>query len=101
MFAMLLIAAIVPPEPSDVHAIELARATAPYVSYTRDGRAFAEFAPTVETRNVSCKLHHEAIFDCTYDVRTKDFLGSDFTAWLPKAARITFRDNCWQIVSSE
>jgi len=99
MLVMFLIAAIVVPQPSDIHAIELTRATAPYVSHTRDGRAFVEFGPTVETRNVSCSLEGEDIFDCTYEARTKDFLASDFAAWLPKRERIAFRDNCWQIVS--
>jgi hypothetical protein len=99
MFAMLLIAAIAAPQPSDIHAIEVTRATAPYVSHARDGRAFVEFGPTVETRNVSCNLQGEGIFDCAYEARIKDFFVSDFGAWLPKRERIAFRDNCWQIVS--
>ena len=99
MFAMFLIAAIAAPQPSDIHAIEVTRAIAPYVSHTRDGRAFVEFGPTVETRNVNCSIQDENIFDCAYEVRIKDFFASDFASWLPKRERMTFRDNCWQIVS--
>ncbi|KTE17381.1 hypothetical protein [Sphingopyxis sp. H115] len=99
MFAMFLIAAIVAPQPSDIHAIEVTRATATYVSHARDGRAFVEFGPTVETRNVSCNLQGKDVFDCTYEARIRDFFAPDFAAWLPKRERIAFRDNCWQIVS--
>ncbi|MBF5088579.1 hypothetical protein F1640_00680 [Novosphingobium sp. NBM11] len=98
MLAMLLVAATVAPAPSDIRAIEVARGTAPYVSQTLDGRTFDEFGPAVETRNVSCSLEGEDIFDCTYEARTKDFFTSDFAAWLSRRERITFRDNCWQIV---
>jgi hypothetical protein len=101
MFAMFLVAAIAGPLPSDIQEIEVTRAIAPYVSHTRDGRAFVEFGPTVETRNVSCSIQSENIFDCAYEVRIKDYFASDFAAWLPKRERIAFRDNCWQIVSQK
>ncbi len=101
MFAMFLIATIAAPQPGDVDKIELTRVTAPYISYARDGRAFVEFAPTVETRNVTCKPVENGVFECIYEARVKDFFTADFTSWLPKRERIELRDNRWQIVAPD
>lgn len=100
MFTLLIAAmaaAVSAPQLDDIQAIEYVRAAAPYVSQTRDGRAFVEFGPTVEVRNVSCSRRDERLFDCTYEVREKEFFATDFASWQPKRQLLAFQDKRWKM----
>lgn len=92
-------AAVSAPQADDIQAVEYALASAPYLSQTRDGRAFVEFGPTVEVRNVNCSRRDERRFDCTYEVREKEFFDSDFASWQPKRKQLIFTNKCWKIYS--
>jgi len=91
-----VLSAIAPPVAADIHALEVTRLMAANISYTRDGRAYVEHAPTIETRNVHCVAAGVAVFDCDYEVRTKDFLAADFSPWSPRHEQVIWRDKCWQ-----
>jgi hypothetical protein len=100
MLAAFLILAASAPSASDVQAVELTRALEPYRDRTRDGRAYVEFAPTVETRNVRCSSVNKTTFDCEYDARAKGFLDAEFASWEPKRERIVRRNRSWKIDSN-
>lgn len=95
MYPLVALAAIAVPTASDVQAVEESRVLAPFVSYGRHGRAFAEFAPVVETRAVTCtsSAHEEA--DCSYEARARDFFASDFGPWATRREHLVRKKNCW------
>ena len=101
MLALFILSAIASPAAADIHALEVTRVMIPDVSHARDGRAYVEFAPTIETRNVHCVLVDAAVFDCDYELRTKNFFTADFSSWAPKHERVIWRDKRWQILSKK
>lgn len=96
-----MILAVATPSASDVEAAELRRTLAPYMSYTQDGRAYAEFAPTVETKSVSCARVSKTTFDCQYETRKKGYFDAEFAPWETKRERIVRKNRCWQIASTD
>ena len=55
----------------------------PHLGPTKDPRRFvAEFAPTIETRNVQCApVGTSPAFECTFESRSRDFFAEDFAPW--------------------
>jgi hypothetical protein len=95
MFLVFAFAAMAVPSPSDVHAVEELRVLEPLVSYDRKGRRFVEFAPTVQTRAVTCVGAAKNEADCTYEARVRDFFASDFGPWETRRERLIWIKNCW------
>jgi hypothetical protein len=83
------------PTTADLQAFEERRILAPLTDYTVDGRAFVEFAPSVETQNVTCVLVSKRIYDCRYDSRIKPSLANDFEPWQTRNERIMKRRKAW------
>ena len=95
MLLLLAVAATALPSASDVQAMEEGRVLEPFVSYDQRGRAFAEFAPVVQTRSVSCVRAEHGEADCTYHARVRDFFGSEFGPWETRRERLVWRNNRW------
>lgn len=93
---LLLLANVAAPTAADVQAVEETRVLDPITDYTRDGRAYVEFAPTVETRNVTCTPVSAEMYECSFETRVKDALSLEFGAWAPRRAKLTWRDDCWR-----
>lgn len=99
MFSMIVLAAATSaPSATDVYAVERDRILAPCVSETHDGRAFVEFAPTVETREVACSMTAMGIYRCLFEVRVKDYFANDFGPWETRNLLLTLADGCWSRV---
>lgn len=95
MFWHLALLAVAAPTAAQVQIIELDRVSAPLTSYAKDGRAYVEFAPDVETRNVACTLEKQSIFKCNYEARTRPAFEREFGPWERRQARLVWRRNCW------
>ena len=98
MPVLFILLAITAPSSADIQALEVTRVIGPYVDTARDGRLYAEFAPSVETRNVRCQPAAATNYDCRYEVRTKDFFDNAFGSWEPVTARLQWKDGRWRIV---
>lgn len=101
MPALFILIAIAAPSSADIQALEVTRVTGPYVDAARDRRPYAEFAPSVETRDVHCEATAAANFDCRYDVRTKEFFDNAFGSWEPVTVRLQWKDGRWRIVDPD
>ncbi|HEU0098053.1 MAG TPA: hypothetical protein VFQ67_04685 [Allosphingosinicella sp.] len=101
---MILLAALLlasaPPTAADVQAVEKARVLAPLTSYTRDGKAYVEFAPTVETRNPVCTSAADGAFDCAFESRTSDAFAPETARWEPRRERLVHQNGCWRFASA-
>jgi len=95
LFAVLL-ATVSGPTAADVQTAEEARIIEPLTDYTRDGRAYVEFAPTVETRKVVCRPISNLTYECLFDARVKDALTQQFGTWTARREQLTWRDGCWR-----
>jgi len=95
MLLIFAVAATALPSPSEVQAFEETRVVAPFVSYDRKGRAFAEFAPTVETRAATCVATPPNGAECTWETRVRDFFGSEFGPWETRRERLVRERGCW------
>ena len=91
-----LLAIFAAPTAADVQTAEEARILEPLTDYTRNGRAYVEFAPTVETRNVVCRLISTTTYECLFDARVKDALAQQFGTWTARREQLTWRDGCWR-----
>jgi hypothetical protein len=96
---LFLFADLTPPTAADVQAVEEARILEPLTDYSRDGRAYVERAPSIETRADSCAPIAANTFECTYETRLKDFLDPEFGPWEPRRERVEWRDGCWKRVA--
>ena len=72
----------------------------PLTDYTRDGRAYVEFAPKVETRNVACTAISAEVYECIFEARVKDAFAQEFGAWTARREQMTWRDGCWRQVAT-
>jgi hypothetical protein len=93
---LFLLANVAAPTGADIQAVEETRVLEPLTDYTQDGRAYVEFAPTVETRDVTCTPVSAEMYECSFETRVKDALSPEFGAWAPRRARLTWRDDCWR-----
>jgi hypothetical protein len=83
------------PRAADIEAVETTRILAPVTEYTRDGRAYVEFAPTIETRAAACTPSEGGAWLCTFETRVRDFFESEFGPWQPRRERLAWRKGCW------
>jgi hypothetical protein len=89
LFTGLLLAMGAAPSPTDIAALEQKRLLAPFTDATKTARQYsAEFAPTVETRNVDCVPKGEDGFSCRFESRTKGFFDADFGAWIARSETV-------------
>lgn len=97
MLALLvLFAHLAPPTAADVQATEERRVLEPLTDYTPDGRAYVEFAPTVETRNAACTPVSTAAFECSFEARVRDAFAQEFGEWTPRRTRLVWQGDCWR-----
>ena len=92
---LILLANLSSPTAADVQTAEKAWVLKPITDYTRDGRAYVEFAPTVETRNAACTLVSSGVFECTFESRVKDALAQDLGHWTSRRTRLIWKGGCW------
>ena len=86
-----------PPTDQAIAALEEQRVLEPIASETKIKRQLiVEFAPTVETRGVSC-IPDGGAFACSYESRLKEFLGS-WEPWKTRTMRVAWntRDGEWR-----
>jgi hypothetical protein len=85
-----------PPKDEDVSNLEMERVLEPYVSSARDGSRFVEFAPSVETRSITCIAEGNA-FLCSYESRTKSYFRGTWDVWQARTMRVTWDagSGCW------
>lgn len=85
-----------PPKDADISDLETGRVLKPFVSSTRDGNRFVEFAPSVETRGIACIPDGNA-FTCSYESRIKPYLSNMWDEWQARTMRVTWdaRAGCW------
>jgi hypothetical protein len=93
--ALLLIVAA--PTSADVQSVEETRVLQPLLDYTPDGRAYVEFAPTVETRNVACTAVCQETYECSVEARVKNAFDHKFGAWTARLERMAWRDGHWHL----
>ena len=89
------------PTAADVQAMEVSRVLEPLIDHSRAGRAYVEFAPTVETRNVSCVLLADKAADCTFETRVREFLAQDFGPWEVRTERFEWHQGRWHRRTSD
>ena len=85
------------PGAAEVQSAEKARVLVSFTGYTRDGRAYVEFAPAIETRNPACTPVSSITYNCSYEVRTKDTFAHEFGAWLARRARLVRDGDGWRV----
>ena len=100
MLSVVLLLALAPPTPADVHASEEARVLAPLTNHTQQGWAYLEFAPTVEIRKVKCASVTTNSYECTYEARLKDYFRCEFSSWTARRARLLWYEGCWRLDST-
>ena len=92
----MLLASLGPPTAADVQATEERRVLEPLTDYTPDGRAYVEFAPTVETRNAACTPVSSAAFECRFETRVKDAFAQEFGEWTIRRTRLVWQADSWR-----
>jgi len=83
------------PSNAEVQAVERARVWEPFTDYAPDGRAYAEFAPMVETRAVVCTSLSPDTYECAFESRAKDYFSADFSPWEKRHDRLEWRNGHW------
>ncbi len=85
-----------PPSPHVISRLETLRVLEARADSTRlPGKRIAEFAPTVEVRNVACRAVADSMFDCEFETRVVEFLG-DEGAWEPRSLRLRSSRQGWR-----
>jgi hypothetical protein len=100
LFFALWVASIGTPTSADVQAAEEVRVAEPRTSYSRDGRAYISFAPTVETRNAMCAPAATDVFECRYETRLREAFDKEFGPWEVRVQRLKLREGRWCWVPS-
>lgn len=95
LLALLAIQATAPPTAADVHAVEVGRILSPRTDVTHDGQRYVEFGPEIETRNATCRQAAQTQYDCSYEVRIKEFLSRDPGPWASRLERLHWRGGRW------
>src|ERR1051325_4179541 len=71
-----------PPSAADVQNFETCLIIGPYVTHGRDGRAYAEFAPNVQTRNVACvETERAGVYRCSLERRVTGWSAQPSETW--------------------
>jgi hypothetical protein len=85
------------PGARDIQAVETGRILAPQTDYTRDGRAYVEFAPTVETRGAVCTRVQGGAFECSFESRVRGFFDGEFGPWQKRREILVRRRGYWRL----
>jgi hypothetical protein len=99
MHLLSILLATIAPNAADIQATEEARIIQPLIQWMPSGKGIVEWAPDVETRNVSCTPAKRDIYDCTYESRVREPLENDFGPWSARHEWVGKRRNLWRIVA--
>lgn len=87
------------PTASDVRALEELRVLEPRSDIAKDGRRFVEFAPAVETRNLTCSSLSKRVYRCAYETRVKEMFDRDFGQWEARSEKLERQRGGWRRVT--